>query len=229
MSSSVVFRDLGLIDYPSARSLQLQLNLDRQADLIPDTILICEHPSVITLGRGFLREPSPLNPPSSVPVIEVERGGLATYHGPGQLVIYPIVKIERKSPIRAKHGVVDLIRFLELWVIETLKNYGVEAQCIPEKTGVWTRDSQKIASIGIALKRWVSMHGLAVNLSVNSEAWTWLNPCGFSAQDMTDLQKETAQNVSTKVFADSMKLTFRNLWKQDLIEQNTDCLAPSVI
>jgi lipoyl(octanoyl) transferase len=213
--NEVIFRDLGTVDYPKARELQLDLNLKRQSDEIPDTVLFCEHPAVITTGRGFERTPSPILAPPHVPVIAIERGGLATYHGPGQLVVYPIIKMDRKASVPAKHGVVDLIRFLEAWVIETLRQYGLPTQAIPEKTGVWTLEEKKIASIGIALKRWVSLHGLSVNLSVDPMAWTWLNPCGFSASDMTDLATATGRPVSLPAFTAEMKRTFRQLWRAD--------------
>jgi lipoyl(octanoyl) transferase len=210
----VSHRWLGVTDYLKAKDLQHQLVAERAEDRIPDTFLYCEHPPVITLGRGFLRNPSPITAPPEVPIIETERGGLATFHGPGQLVVYPIVKIEKQSGITAKKGVVDLIRFLENWIIGTLGDFKISAGRVPEKTGVWIDSERKIASIGIGVRRWVSYHGLALNLSTGPDPWNWIQPCGFRASDMTDLQQEIGQVVTSEDFALVLQKIFLRYWKQ---------------
>ncbi len=199
------FRWLGRVDYRQTRDLQIALNLDRQADRIPDTVLFCEHPPVITLGRGFLRNPSPITAPSTIPVVEIERGGLATYHGPGQLVVYPIFKFNRKSELPALRGVVDLIRFLEAWVIWALEKYEVKAQTVSGKTGVWVNGERKIASIGIGVRHWVSLHGMAINLQTPPEVWEWIQPCGFSSREMTNLSTECGKEIDPEFFAKELE------------------------
>ncbi len=197
--------DLGTRAYREVWDLQRELVEARVAGKIGDTLLLVEHPSVITLGRGAQRgEGAWLQPAPGTEVLPIERGGLATYHGPGQLVAYPIFQLARKHSSRARSGVVDLIRGLESWVVESLGDWGVEALAIPAKTGVWVRgprgpgvpEERKIASIGIAVRRWVSFHGLALNYNTGSEVWRQLNPCGFGADVMTDLSQELGRAVT---------------------------------
>ncbi len=190
--------DLGKIPYEQAWEKQKELLDKRIKNEIPDTIIFCEHnPAVITLGRGAQRTGTTLQDlgllalPPGVQVLPVERGGLATYHGPGQLVIYPIVKLADKDAHSPKHGVVTLIRWLEGWVIDVLqKKYHLDAGRVDDKTGVWIDGQRKIASIGIAARHWVSYHGLALNLSTGPEPWKYLNPCGLGSSIMTDLNME---------------------------------------
>lgn len=181
--------DWGKIDYSEAWQKQKLRVEARISGEVPDAIIFCEHPPVVTLGRGNKREAPELYIPPQVPVIEVERGGLATYHGPGQLVCYPIFKLNQDKE-GARSGVVGLIRALENWIIQSLSAEGLRSGAVIGKTGVWVDEQRKICSIGIAVRRWVSYHGLALNYSTGSEPWAWLNPCGFSANVMTDLSRE---------------------------------------
>ena len=195
--SDLLLRDWKKIEYKEAWQRQKELVELRIQDEIPDTLIFCEHPPVITPGRGLQREGSPVVAyPKNLEAVSIERGGLATYHGPGQIVVYPIVKMAAKTsaPYAAK-GILGLIRSMENWVIAFLKAQGLDAVAIPEKTGVWLRTKQgekKIASIGIAARHWVSYHGLALNFATGLEPWRGFNPCGFSAEVMTDLSLETA-------------------------------------
>jgi lipoyl(octanoyl) transferase len=181
-------RDFGLTDYQSVWALQKALVQQRLADEIPDTLLIGEHPPVITLGRGSHRE-NLLNP--TLPVLEIERGGDVTYHGPGQLVAYPI--------FRLPEGQRDLHRYLrnlEEVLILTLGQFGLMGVRNPEWTGVWVvpgNSSQteptlrKIASIGVAVRRWVTYHGLALNVSTDLSHFRQMNPCGLESHLMTSM------------------------------------------
>ncbi len=179
--------DWGALPYPEAWERQKELVERRQRDEVGDTIIFCEHnPPVITLGRSAQRGERPfLMPLPGTEVLEVERGGFATWHGPGQIVIYPIVRLG------ARVGVVSLIRALEEWVAAYLSQLGVPALSVEGKTGVWVRGGErKIASIGIAARHWVSYHGLALNLATGLEPWRSLSPCGFSPEVMTDVREQ---------------------------------------
>ncbi len=188
--------NLGRIAYAEAWALQKELLEKRYREDIGDTLIFCEHDPVITLGRGSQRGVAPIIRSSQIPVFEIERGGQATYHGPGQLVAYPIFKLGRKNSGASREGVVGLIRALEDWVISYLKSEGLRAAAIPGKTGVWVNESRKIASIGIAARHWVSYHGLALNVSTGTKPWQMIDPCGFESSVMTDLQTELKREIS---------------------------------
>ncbi len=176
--------DLGLIDYAAAHQRQLHLVSARKEEAARDTLLLLEHPHVFTLGRRRTAAANVLTP-GDVPVLSIERGGDVTYHGPGQLVAYPIVALGE--------GERDLHRFLrnlEEGVIATCARYGVAAGRESGKTGVWT-GGKKLASIGIACRRWVTFHGLALNVNTDLSYFARINPCGFDAGVMTSLAAET--------------------------------------
>lgn len=187
--------DCGRIEYGKAWELQKTLLERRIADEIPDTLLFCEHDPVVTLGRGAQRGLAPVVRDQKIPVFETERGGLVTYHGPGQIVVYPIFKLGRKNSGAAREGVVGLIRALEDWVIGYLQSKNLRAGAVAGKTGVWIEEKRKIASIGIAARHWVSYHGLALNISTGQEPWMLIDPCGFESSVMTDLQKELGESL----------------------------------
>ncbi|MEZ4815377.1 MAG: lipoyl(octanoyl) transferase LipB [Bdellovibrionota bacterium] len=193
--SDVRFLDWGQVEYSKALDQQKELLKLRQEDKIIDTFIFCEHPAVITVGRGKPKEGElPFLPPAHIPVVNVERGGLATYHGPGQLVCYPIVRLAPQGQTQFPGGIVQFIRFLEDWMIRVLKEFDVNAWHIEKKTGVWVGDKEspkKIASIGIAVSHWVTYHGLAFNFATGPAAWRSFNPCGLSGELMTDLKELT--------------------------------------
>lgn len=183
--------DLGRVDYHKAWQKQKELLQLRIEERIPDTFIFCEHNPVVTLGRGAQRQSQWIDKPG-IEIVPIERGGEATYHGPGQLVVYPICKLKGTGHRFSSKGLVGFIRELENWMIAVLKDYGVQGEAISGKTGVWVDQGQrKIASIGIAASHWVSYHGLAFNFSTGKDVWRGFNPCGFSANVMTDLQHET--------------------------------------
>src|SRR5262249_28523988 len=152
----------------------------------PDTLILVEHPHVITLGRARDARAN-LVAPGDVPVVEIERGGDVTYHGPGQLVAYPIVALG--------DGERDLHRFLrslEDGIIGTLAALGVAAGRRAGATGVWV-DGRKVASIGISCRRWVTFHGLALNVATDLGYFARINPCGFDAAVMTSVAELTGR------------------------------------
>lgn len=188
------FRSLpGLVSYEAARELQLELVEKRAAGEIEDTILFLEHESVITQGRGlqFTGQPRPRHMPKPAflpPEIafgETERGGDLTYHGPGQLVIYPIVKLDGQG-FGPDHDITAFLRKFEGAVIAALAEYGVAAESRESATGVWVGD-RKIASMGIAVRKWVTYHGLAINIVNDLKPFHLISPCGFAPEVMTRL------------------------------------------
>ena len=198
-SSSARILDLGLVDYDRARLIQLQL-VDKRIDgRITDTFVFVEHPPTITVGRGARDNNILVSEESlkqrSVHVCEVERGGDVTFHGPGQQVIYPIIDLEQRG--RDLHR---FLRDLEEVVINFLRNYDLNGERIQGKTGVWVSD-KKICAIGIAVKRWVSYHGLALNLCNDLSYFNLINPCGFPSSTVTSLESLTGIPVDcSRVF-----------------------------
>ena len=179
-------RDLGRIAYREAWALQKEVVASRHAGTVRDTLLICEHEPVVTTGRGT---PDDAVLDARFPVEIVERGGEATYHGPGQLVIYPIVKMGPQS--RDLH---HWLRALEDACIETLDSFGLPSGRRAGATGVWVSEpgseQRKIVSIGVAASRWVSWHGLALNHETKLEDFSVIKPCGFDAGVMTSMAAE---------------------------------------
>jgi lipoyl(octanoyl) transferase len=179
--------DLGTEDYRTTWARQLALVEQRQRGEVGDTLLVVEHPHVFTLGR---RRESAANvlAPGDVEVIEIERGGDVTYHGPGQLVAYPIVLLDGAE--RDLHG---FLRNLEAAVIATCARAGLATDREPGKTGVWLGAEgarRKLCSMGIACRRWVTFHGLALNVATDLAYFRRINPCGFSSEIMTSMAAE---------------------------------------
>ncbi len=178
--------ELGTAPYRDVWARQLALVEQRQTGQAPDTLIVVEHPHVFTLGRRRESKQNVLAP-GDVEVVEIERGGDVTYHGPGQLVAYPIVLLEDDE--RDLHA---FLRNIEEAVIQTCARVGVTADREPGKTGVWTTTEQgrkKLCSMGIACRKWVTFHGLALNVTTDLSYFARINPCGFEASVMTSLDK----------------------------------------
>ena len=178
--------DLGTAPYRDVWARQLALVEQRQTGQAPDTLIVVEHPHVFTLGRRRESKQNVLAP-GDVEVLEIERGGDVTYHGPGQLVCYPIVLLEGGE--RDLHA---FLRNLEEAVIQTCARVGVTADREPGKTGVWTTTElgrKKLCSMGIACRKWVTFHGLALNVTTDLSYFARINPCGFEASVMTSLDQ----------------------------------------
>ena len=178
--------DLGRMEYGDCLALQCRLRDERIAGQGEDTLILVEHPPVATLGRRG--EPGEVFD-ATLPVFSIERGGRATYHGPGQLVIYPVVHLgEGNRDVRA------WVQCLEGLVIRMLAEFGIEAHVRPEHPGVWTvATGRKVASIGIAIQHWVSFHGIAVNVDVDLREFERIDPCGLGAAVMTSMAREGAR------------------------------------
>ena len=178
--------DLGSESYRDTWARQLALVEQRQIGQAPDTLLLVEHPHVFTLGRRREARTNVLAP-GDVEVIEIERGGDVTYHGPGQIVAYPIVLLEDGE--RDLHA---FLRHLEDAVIATCARFGLATGREPGKTGVWLGPAKKICSLGIACRKWVTFHGLALNVTTDLSYFARINPCGFEASVMSSLDKLAA-------------------------------------
>lgn len=181
--------DIGRQDYAETWALQRDLVARRQRGEAPDTLILVEHPDVITLGRRPGAAANVLAA-GSIPVFEVERGGDVTYHGPGQLVGYPVLLLE--GPRRDLHA---YLRDLEEVLIRAAAALGVTCGREAGKTGTWI-EGRKLASIGVAVKRWVTLHGFALNVATDLAKFAAINPCGFSAGVMTSLAAETGRAVT---------------------------------
>lgn len=189
-------KKLGLLPYGQAWDLQLQYLEDRAEERIPDTLLFVEHPAVITLGRKTPGVRDGANFPSEiggVPVHLIERGGEATYHGPGQLVVYPILRLD------VRFGPKAFLRLMEDAMVQVLSHYGLKGYWQEGKTGVWLLDSQnrerKIASLGIAVRKGVSYHGLALNVRNDLRPFALIQPCGFAPSVMTNLVEMAGRDI----------------------------------
>jgi lipoate-protein ligase B len=181
--------DLGTREFGDVWALQKELVGQRQRDEIPDTLVFVEHPHVITLGRGTHKEN--VLTPGDVPIFEIERGGDVTYHGPGQLVGYPIFLL--REPERDLHV---YLRNLEETLIRAAARFGISGGRKAGWTGLWTADgARKLASIGVAVKRWVTLHGFALNVSTDLSRFAAINPCGLEATVMGSMESVLARPV----------------------------------
>jgi len=170
--------DLGQMEYSRALEIQRSLAQRRARGEIPDTLILLEHDDVITLGR----KTTPANfKPQSVPVFEVERGGDATYHGPGQLVGYPIVMLR-------DHDVRRHVTSIENALIGAAARWGIRGEMVDGHPGVWVQ-GRKLASIGVAVTGWVTYHGFALNVNTRMERFDLIRPCGLDPSMMTSMQK----------------------------------------
>lgn len=176
----IIVRDLGLRDYvPLWRAMQRFT--DTRDTGTGDEIWFTEHPPVFTMGLNASSEH--LLAPGDIPVVQIDRGGQVTYHGPGQLMIYPLIDIRR-----AGIGVRTLVTALEQSVVDYVAEYGIGAASRPDAPGVYV-DGTKLASVGLRIRRGASFHGMALNVDVDLEPFSRINPCGFSRLQMTDLRR----------------------------------------
>ena len=196
MSSTIVAQnllrveELGVIDYISAWQMQKEIQEKVINNIEPNTLLLLQHPSVYTAGRRTEITDRPLD---NTPVIDVDRGGKITWHGLGQIVGYPIIKLKNST------DVVGFVRELETSLISICDEFGIKAQRYCERSGVWLRDEKgdrKIAAIGLRVAKGVTMHGFALNVNPDLSAYTKIIPCGIADAKVTSLSDEIGRNVS---------------------------------
>ena len=181
--------ELGVIDYLSAWQMQKEIQEKVINNIEPNTLLIMEHPSVYTAGRRTEISDRPLD---NTPVIDVDRGGKITWHGLGQIVGYPIVKLKNST------DVVGFVRELESALIEICDEFGIKAQRYCERSGVWLRDEKgdrKIAAIGLRVAKGVTMHGFALNVNPDLTAYSKIIPCGIADAKVTSLSVELVRDI----------------------------------
>lgn len=194
MSVPLVFIRAGSVDYAEAWDRQQHLHGRRVEDRSPDTVLLLEHPAIYTAGK---RTEAAERPTDGTPVLDVDRGGKITWHGPGQLVGYPIIALAK--PL----DVVAYVRRLEDGLINACADLGVSAGRIDGRSGVWlpaddNRPDRKIAAIGIRVSRGVTMHGFAINCNPDLSAYDRIVPCGISDASVTSLSKELGREVTVE-------------------------------
>jgi len=190
MQKLVKVQELGVVDYLSAWEMQKQIAEEVLTGKIENTLLLLQHPSVYTAGRRTLLSDRPLD---NTPVIDVDRGGKITWHGVGQLVGYPIIKL--KNPA----DVVGFVRELENALIQVCGEFGITAQRYCERSGVWVRDEKsdrKIAAIGLRVAKGVSTHGFALNVNPDLSAYLKIIPCGIPDAKVTSLSAELGEQIT---------------------------------
>jgi len=197
----------GVVPYEEARRLQGELEAARTDGRIPDVLLLLEHPPVYTKGRRSTADELPMGEDwyrrQGIDVVETDRGGRVTYHGPGQLVGYPIVSLR---PFR--DDVHEYIRRMERVIIEALGAWGVEAEVVDGMTGVWTRGRRKVGSIGVHVSRSVTTHGFAINVNNDLQPFEWIVPCGIEACRMSSLARELGGEQDLGAFATTVRDRF---------------------
>ena len=214
----------GLVPYEQARELQRELASARQAERFGDVLLLLEHPPVYTKGRRTDPAELPMGEDwyrmQGIEVSETDRGGRVTYHGPGQLVAYPIVSLRPFGD-----DVHEFVRGLERVMIEALGEWGVRARTIEGLTGVWTEgdpppagEARKIGSIGIHVSRGVTSHGLAVNVNNDLQPFEWIVPCGIEAVRMTSLSRELGAEQDLRAFSDALSARFAAVYEREPVE-----------
>lgn len=211
-----------MISYEDALRLQNHLALARGAGEIEDTLLLLEHPSVITIGRSGKAENILVSEEAlhqkNIRVFHTDRGGDVTYHGPGQLVVYPILDLRH-------HGlsVPDYVWNLEETVIRMLAHYGIKADRVEKLRGVWTSQG-KIAAVGVHLSRWISRHGLALNVNTDLDAFGFIHPCGITGRPVASMAKILGRTVEMGKVEDLLLEAFADVFHFALREKDSALL-----
>jgi lipoyl(octanoyl) transferase len=208
----------GLVPYEEARALQGRLEAARQADEVPDVLLLLEHPPVYTKGKradpGELGMGEDWYRMQGIEVTETDRGGRVTYHGPGQLVGYPIVSLKPYGD-----NVHEYVRKLERLMIDSLGGFGIEAEVIDGLTGVWVGgrppEGRKVGSIGVHVSRGVTTHGFAVNVNNDLQPFEWIVPCGIEGVRMTSVCRELGAEQDMGSYMDDVARRFGEIFERE--------------
>ena len=180
VEQQLIVRDLGLKEYQPVWQAMHDFT-DSRTDTTPDEVWLVEHPAVFTQGQAG--KPEHLLNPGDIPVVQSDRGGQVTYHGPGQLVVYFLLNLRRKG-----YGVRELVTHIETLVINTLKSYDIHSAARPDAPGVYV-DNSKICSLGLRIRKGCSFHGLALNIDMDLSPFLRINPCGYQGMEMTQVRK----------------------------------------
>lgn len=216
-ANSIVVRSLGLQDYEPLWHAMQQFTEQRD-EQTADEIWFTEHPPVFTLGLNASRDH--LLAPGDIPVIQIDRGGQVTYHGPGQLMIYPLIDLKR-----GKLGVRDLVTALERTVVNVAADLGIDAMARADAPGVYV-DGRKLASVGLRVRRGASYHGMAFNVAVDLEPFSRINPCGYSDLELTDLNRLGISESMSATTERVLSRLLENLGMTDRTITETSELAP---
>jgi lipoyl(octanoyl) transferase len=204
----------GLVPYGDARELQRDIERARQQGEIPDVLLLLEHPPVYTKGRRSTADELPMGEDwylrQGIDVVDTDRGGRVTYHGPGQLVGYPIMSL---SPYR--DDVHEYIRRMERVIVTALGDWDIDAEVVEGLTGVWTPERRKIGSIGIHVSRGVTTHGFAINVNNDLQPFEWILPCGIEACRMTSVSRERGAEQDRDAFATTVRDRFGEIYERE--------------
>jgi lipoyl(octanoyl) transferase len=202
----------GLRRYDETWSLQRDLLERRIRGACPDTLLLLEHSPVITVGRNangaHLLASEELLRERGIDLVRTDRGGDVTYHGPGQLIAYPIIDLRRLH-----HDVHRFLREIEEGIIRTVAHWGIRAGRVPGRTGVWVGE-EKLASIGLKASHWVTMHGLALNVSTDLRGFDAIVPCGIAGCRMTSMERLTRSAVDLRAAGDRLAAELASTWER---------------
>jgi lipoyl(octanoyl) transferase len=188
----MVVKNLALLDYNQALLIQRSTHEQVSAGVMPNTLFFVEHPSVFTAGKRTLDEERPMD---GTPVIDVDRGGKITWHGPGQIVGYPILRLAKPTEL------VGFVREIESALIDTCKEFGLNVQRIKGRSGVWTcneNNPKKIAAIGIRVAKATTMHGFALNVNPDLGAFSQIIPCGIADAEVTSMAQELQREITSQ-------------------------------
>ena len=208
--------ELSLTEYRAALDLQRNIALARQSGVIEkDVVLILEHPPVFTLGRRAgtenLKVSSSFLERKKIPVISVDRGGNITFHGPGQLVVYPIIDLTK-----AGLKVIDYVTGLEEIMLRTVSGWKIPAERNSANRGIWVA-GRKLGSVGISVKRGISLHGCSLNVNLSLNPFKWINPCGLQNVGVTSMEAEFSQKISMSQVREVLAHHFESVFGFDLV------------
>jgi lipoyl(octanoyl) transferase len=192
LDPTMVVKNLALLDYNQALLIQRSTHEQVSAGVMPNTLFFVEHPSVFTAGKRTLDEERPMD---GTPVIDVDRGGKITWHGPGQIVGYPILRLAKPTEL------VGFVREIESALIDTCKEFGLNVQRIKGRSGVWTcneNNPKKIAAIGIRVAKATTMHGFALNVNPDLGAFSQIIPCGIADAEVTSIAQELQREITSQ-------------------------------
>ena len=211
--------DLPILDYKEALTLQRELVAARASEVLDkDMVLLLEHPAVFTIGRrgGIenIRVSNEFLKKINIPIIQIERGGNITFHGPGQLVVYPIVDLKK-----AKLNVVDYLYGLEEVMIRVSADWGITAERNSANRGIWINNN-KLGSVGIAVQRDICFHGVSLNANVSLEPFEWINPCGLHGVGVTSMEQELSKKVSMDRVREAVKCHMEAVFGVELAKKS---------
>ena len=215
-SRRLIYTDLGNVEFDAAWNLQHNLFDDRLSNKIDDTLLLLEHPHTYTFGKSADKNNLLLSEEElskkKIALFDIDRGGDITYHGPGQIVGYPIISLKEWFQDTHKY-----LRALEEVIIKTLSEFGIESNRLEQHTGVWIND-KKICAIGIKVTRWITMHGFAFNVNTDMDLFNGIIPCGIEDKGVTSLQEILGKKVNIDLVKKKLVNNFKNIFSYHKIE-----------